>query len=77
VQLMPAKYGKAYVERGKTDAGDAAAICEAVGVSVCPAAVDSSIRTDRPAALLRKPRRQTGWSPDAPEPRVRPFRPGL
>src|SRR5262249_5583050 len=28
--LMPPKYVKAYVKRGKTDAGDAAAICEAV-----------------------------------------------
>src|SRR5499427_8098266 len=30
VMLMPPKYVKAYVKRGKTDAGDAAAICEAV-----------------------------------------------
>src|SRR5262245_3305913 len=30
VRLMPPKYVKAYVKRGKTDAGDAAAICEAV-----------------------------------------------
>jgi transposase len=30
VKLMPAKYVKAYVKRGKTDAGDAAAICESV-----------------------------------------------
>lgn len=29
-RLMPAGYVKAYVKRGKTDAGDAAAICEAV-----------------------------------------------
>jgi transposase len=29
-RLMPPKYVKAYVKRGKTDAGDAAAICEAV-----------------------------------------------
>jgi transposase len=29
VKLMPAKYVKAYVKRGKTDASDAAAICEA------------------------------------------------
>jgi transposase len=28
VKLMPPKYVKAYVKRGKTDAGDAAAICE-------------------------------------------------
>src|ERR1700674_4736041 len=31
VRLMPPKYVKAYVKRGKTDAADAAAICEAVG----------------------------------------------
>ena len=31
VRLMPARYVKAYVQRGKSDAGDAAAICEAVG----------------------------------------------
>jgi len=30
VKLMPPKYVKAYVKRGKTDAGDAGAICEAV-----------------------------------------------
>jgi transposase len=30
VRLMPAAYVKAYVKRGKTDAGDAEAICEAV-----------------------------------------------
>jgi transposase len=30
VKLMPPKYVKAYVKPGKTDAGDAAAICEAV-----------------------------------------------
>ncbi len=31
VKLMPPAYVKAYVKRGKTDADDAAAICEAVG----------------------------------------------
>ena len=30
VKLMPPSYVKPYVKRGKTDAGDAAAICEAV-----------------------------------------------
>jgi len=30
VKLMPPKYCKAYLKRGKTDAADAAAICEAV-----------------------------------------------
>jgi len=32
VKLKPPKYVKAYVKRGKTDAIDAAAICEAVEV---------------------------------------------
>jgi transposase len=31
VRLMPARYVKAYVKRGKNDAADAEAICEAVG----------------------------------------------
>jgi transposase len=30
VEIMPPSYVKAYVRRGKTDAADAAAICEAV-----------------------------------------------
>ena len=30
VRLMPAQYVRAYVKRGKNDAADAAAICEAV-----------------------------------------------
>jgi transposase len=30
VKLMPPRYVKGYVKRGKTDPGDAAAICEAV-----------------------------------------------
>ena len=30
VRLMPAQYVKAYLKRGKNDAADAAAICEAV-----------------------------------------------
>jgi transposase len=30
VRLMPPQYVKAYVKRGKNDAADAAAICEAV-----------------------------------------------
>jgi transposase len=30
VKLMPPAYVKPYVKRGKTDAGDAEAICEAV-----------------------------------------------
>jgi transposase len=30
VKLMPPAYVKAYVKRGKTDAADAEAICEAV-----------------------------------------------
>ena len=35
VKLMPPNYVKVYVKRGKTDAGDAAAICEAVGDRDC------------------------------------------
>jgi transposase len=35
VKLMPPKYVKAYVKRGKTDAADAAAICEAVTRRAC------------------------------------------
>jgi transposase len=31
VKLMPPSYVKAYVRRGKNDAADAEAICEAVG----------------------------------------------
>ncbi len=31
VRLMPPQYVKAYLKRGKNDAADAAAICEAVG----------------------------------------------
>jgi transposase len=31
VRLMAAQYGKAYVQRNKNDAADAAAICEAAG----------------------------------------------
>ena len=31
VRLIPASYVKPYVKRGKTDAADAEAICEAVG----------------------------------------------
>ena len=35
VRLMPAQYVKPYVKRGKNDAADAEAICEAVTVRRC------------------------------------------
>ena len=35
VRLMPAAYVKPYVKRGKTDAADAEAICEAVTRPTC------------------------------------------
>ena len=42
VKLMPAKYMKGYLQRGKTDASDAATICEAVTrVHVKPVPVKS------------------------------------
>ena len=50
VRLMPPRYVKAYVQRGKTDAADAAAICEAVGR---PSMRFVAIKTaDQQAALL-------------------------
>ena len=52
VRLMPPKYVKAYVKRGKTDAGDAAAICEA-GTNVIDGRVTASqIAAASPASVL-------------------------
>jgi len=50
VRLMPPKYVKAYVKRGKTDAGDAAAICEAV--------TRPSMSPPQLVALLNVPRKE-------------------
>ena len=51
VRLMPPRYVKPYVRRGKSDAADAAAICEAVGR---PSMRFVAIKTvDQQAALLQ------------------------
>ena len=49
VRLMPASYVKAYVERNKNDAADAAAICEAV---TRPSMRFVAIKTDEQQAVL-------------------------
>ena len=58
VRLMPPAYVKAYVKRGKTDAADAAAICEAV---TRPTMVGSSA-SDRPGEVARAAGRAVGAS---------------
>jgi hypothetical protein len=50
VKLMPPKYVKAYVKRGRTDAGDAAAICKAV--------TRPSMSPPQLVALLNVPRKE-------------------
>jgi transposase len=53
VRLMPPQYVKAYVKRGKNDAADAAAICEAVYTPIAePLAVAASIRADQYEVVL-------------------------
>ena len=65
VRLMPAGYVKAYVKRGKTDAGDAAAICEAVQrptmrfVPVKSAETQSILSLHRSRDLMVRQRTQT------------------
>ncbi len=49
VKLMPATYVKAYVKRGKSDAADAAAICEAV---TRPSMRFVAIKTEDQQAIL-------------------------
>src|SRR5215471_13210176 len=49
VRLMPARYVKPYVQRGKSDALDAAAICEAVGR---PTMRFATIKTTEQQAVL-------------------------
>jgi transposase len=49
VHLMPPQYVKAYLKRGKNDAADAAAICEAVGQ---PSMRFVSIKTEAQQAVL-------------------------
>ena len=48
VRLMPPAYVKPYVKRGKTDAADAEAICEAVTRPTC-----GSCRSSRPSSRRR------------------------
>lgn len=65
VKLMPAGYVKAYVKRGKTDAADAAAICEAVRrptmrfVPVKSADTQAVVTLHRSRDLLVRQRTQT------------------
>lgn len=64
VKLMPPAYVKPYVKRGKTDAGDAAAICEAVTrptmrfVAMKSAAQQSMLALHRSRDLLIRQRTQ-------------------
>jgi transposase len=65
VRLMPASYVKAYVKRGKTDAGDAQAICEAVSrptmrfVPVKSVAQQGMLTVHRSRDLLIRQKTQT------------------
>jgi len=65
VRLMPPSYVKAYVKRGKTDAADAEAICEAVGrpsmrfVPVKSEAQQAVLMLHRSRALLLRQRGMT------------------
>jgi transposase len=64
VRLMPASYVKAYVKRGKNDAADAAAICEAVTrptmrfVPIKSVAQQSALMQHRTRDLLMRQRTQ-------------------
>ena len=64
VRLMPASYVKAYVKRGKNDAADAAAICEAVTrptmrfVPIKSVAQQSALMLHRTRDLLMRQRTQ-------------------
>lgn len=53
VKLMPPQYVKAYVQGNKTDARDAAAICEAAGRDSVPAVAIRSINGQQVQALHR------------------------
>ena len=65
VRLIPPQYAKAYVKRGKTDAADAAAICEAVtrpsihAVPIKTVEQQSLLTLHRTRALLVGQRTQT------------------
>jgi transposase len=45
VKLMPAQYVKPYVKRGKNDAADAEAICEAVAARQCGSSRSRPLRS--------------------------------
>ena len=54
VRLIPPSYVKAYLKRGKNDANDAAAICEAVtGIDQRDNKYDPECRRDRSIQILR------------------------
>lgn len=63
VRLMPPAYVKPYVERGKTDAGDAEAICEAVSR---PTMRFVPIKSVEQQARYSCTGRATCWSSSAP-----------
>ena len=64
VRLMPAQYVKAYLKRGKNDAADAAAICEAV---TRPSVRFVPVKDEhQQAALMRHRGRVTCSSASAP-----------
>ena len=48
VKLTPPIYVKPYVKRGKNDAADAAAICEAMSRLTCVSSPSRAARTNRP-----------------------------
>jgi transposase len=72
VRLMPAQYVKPYVKRGKNDAADAEAICEAVGrptmrfVPVKTPEQQSVMMLHRVRLMLNRQRTQLLIKPDGP-----------
>ena len=63
VRLMPPQYVKAYVRRGKNDAADAAAICEAV---TRPSMRFVAVKSEEQQAALAIHRARELWSASAP-----------
>src|SRR3546814_8555108 len=59
VRLMPAQYVKPYVKRGKNDAADAEAICEAVRSEEHTSELQSLMRTSYAVFCLIKKRKIT------------------
>ena len=52
VVLIPPAYTKPYVKRGKNDANDAAAICEAMSQPEMPVGADARGLADEQAVLM-------------------------